>query len=129
MRSSEASPTRSGARDGEPRQLLSLLSRAWGRAVFPQTSQCYVFFVSKEQKDWGPWLGPLMAEAKRFTPKTGARLCGNDDFEEPGFQVYDIGDYATLEEAKAAMEEWKKRPDYNGDRLFIYLPVPSLTDD
>ena len=65
----------------------------------------------------------LITMRNHMTPTTGANLVRDDDFEEDGEQLYLIGHYETEADANEAMDAEKASPDYNGDRLYVYLPL------
>lgn len=62
----------------------------------------------------------MMADKARFVPDEGFNLVGLDDFDDPGEQLYLIGNYETRELAQAEMA--KRRADPNADKMFIYGP-------
>lgn len=54
----------------------------------------------------------LMIDARlKMTPKTGANLVGIDSFGLPGDELYLIGHFDTVEEAKAAQAQRPKDED------------------
>ena len=68
-------------------------------------------------------MGPtekILADIDKHTPKTGYNLCGIDDFEPAGQQLYTIAHFETSEQVKEAN---KARPD-----ALIYPNVGSNND-
>lgn len=59
-------------------------------------------------------------EKERFIPDEGFNLVGVDTFEDPGEELFLIGNYATKEEAeKERKNRLKDNPD---ERFYIYEP-------
>jgi hypothetical protein len=62
----------------------------------------------------------MAADKDQFRPVQGFNLVGVDDFEVPGKQLYLIGHYSTVAEAREAQERFDRRS--NGDPSYIYGP-------
>jgi len=62
----------------------------------------------------------MMAAKRALMPKEGYNLVGVDDYEEPGEDLYLIGNYASAEDAEAA--KLAKENDGCSDKMFIYGP-------
>lgn len=64
----------------------------------------------------------MAADKAKHVPESGYNLVGLDDFEDPGEQLYLIGNFPSKEEAQAEMKKRESSKDHNGDRMFIYGP-------
>ena len=65
-------------------------------------------------------ISKMLQDKKRMLPKAGFNLVGVDDYEDPGEQLYLIGNYASRPEAEAEMK--KRQKAGNSDKMFIYGP-------
>lgn len=65
----------------------------------------------------------MLAEKKKFLPKEGFNVVGEDDFEPPGERLYLLGNYSSKEEALAAKKEKEKENADKGndmDKVHVY---------
>lgn len=65
-------------------------------------------------------ISKMLAAKESLIPTEGYNLVGLDDFEDPGEELYLIGNYATAAEAEVVKVARENAGE--GDRMFIYGP-------